>query len=212
MPRVNSLATGLRRSIQRQPGDQRPPMPLAGPPQLRGLARTETYTSVLPQSRIQREPDFDGGPDRSGSSNRPGGMPTGTLPLAPAAPASARTAMSTTALQSLPLAPTIQRLDGDETTTTTAPRVVRNEFDSARSGRDAMAAHDAEERRLDELRWASETTIEDVEPDVEVESSDEEPADEADPIKEINLDELADKILPYIRRLMAIERERRHPI
>jgi hypothetical protein len=141
-------------------------------------------------------------------------MPSGTLPLAPAAPRSARTAMMTTALQALPLAPTIQRLNGDETTTTTttAPRVLSNGSDSARNGRDALEAHDAEERQLDELRWASETTIEDVEPDVDVETPDEEPADEADPTKEINLDELADKILPYIRRLMAIERERRHPI
>src|SRR5205085_11846788 len=125
-------ATGTRSALQRKPGNGQALMPLAERPQPRGLARSSpANTPVLPQARIQRELEPAGAPSPVNSGTALWPSPTqssGILPLAPPQVASASAArkagITTTGVQALPLAPTIQRHDApdSDTTVTTRPR------------------------------------------------------------------------------------------
>ena len=197
---MGPLATNLRRSIQRRPEPRgqayTQTLPVAGPPPITGLARSTTgHTSVLPQARVQRAADEAA----QGQGAAPGMLlaataasePAGTLPLAPPAlapekPADVAPGPSTrpaaTTVQRLPLAPVIQR-EGE-----------------ANSERSVVAKSSASDRdgELDDL-------LKQLEKDEASASDDDQDDDKFD------LDDLADKLLPYIKRMMAVERERQEP-
>src|SRR5579859_1784572 len=197
---MGPLATNLRRSIQRRPEPrgqaQTQTLPVAGLPPITGLARSTTgHTSVLPQARVQRAADEAA----QGQGAAPGMLlaataasePAGTLPLAPPAlapekPADVAPSPSTrpaaTTVQRLPLAPVIQR-EGE-----------------ANSERSVVAKSSASDRdgELDDL-------LKQLEKDEASASDDDQDDDKFD------LDDLADKLLPYIKRMMAVERERQEP-
>jgi hypothetical protein len=189
-------------------------MPLAEQPQPRGLARSSpANTPVLPQARLQRE--FEAAPaTQPGDSSSPlwpsPARTSGTLPLAPpqsASPSAARKAgITTTGVQALPLAPTIQRHDapdGDSSTITTRPR------SNAISTGSTYTPDGSEEEDDDDMglvRLFEEDYAEDeIEEDTPL-------APDTETTDGINLDELADKVMPYLKRLIKIERERYNPI
>lgn len=147
-----------------------------------GLARSGlAHTSVLPQARIQRDPE----------PVLPAAQSTGTvgtLPLAPpglapenppgAAPANRVVGPATTPVQSLPLAPVVSREGANDTP--------KSEDDT-------------------------DVEMDDLVAGLGMDSSDDLSGAMGEGTDKVNLEELADQILPYIKRLMAIERERQDP-
>ncbi|MEP7357113.1 MAG: hypothetical protein ABI847_07725, partial [Anaerolineales bacterium] len=206
-------ATGIRRAVQRQPALGLATMPLAERPQPRGLARTgPANTPVLPQARIQRE--IDGAPPAPEPSSSPlwpsPPRTSGTLPLAPPQVASAsdarRTAMTTTGVQALPLAPTIQRHDAPESDSTVTTRPRSNAISGGSPPMPTVTEDDDDDGDMGLARLFEEDFVEDeIEPDAP-------DVPDTEATDGINLDELADKVMPYLKRLMKIERERYNPI
>ncbi len=187
---MGPLATNVRHNIQRRPAPSAPvgtqTMPAAGASTILGLARSASlHTSVLPQTRVQRE---DEAPNQPQNQLVPVSQPSGTLPLAPPGPAPVNPNQSapttSTALvpsrpaQNLPLAPVIARDSGNNNTQleTTGGGDSSDDLDDLLSG---------------------------LEDDADLDDEDD---------KEVDLDDLADKLLPYIKRLMAVERQRDDPI
>ncbi len=211
MPVVGPLATNVRGNIQRRPAasgrPQAPPWAAAEAAPILGLARSgSANTPVLPQARVQREAT-DNAPETlaltwPGSQANP---PVGTLPLAPPGPApdnSARTAtrpetqtnnqiapkpggagMAVTAVQNLPLAPVIAREDGNTSTALTTTDNSENDD------------------RLSTLLAGLEDEVDSLADD-----------EDYDPMQDIDLDQLANQLVPYIKRLLAVERERHEPL
>jgi hypothetical protein len=208
LPRVNMTATGTRRGVQRQPSAGPEPLLLA---EARGMSRSSpAQTPVLPQARIQRDFEPVGALDFTDTAMRPSAPQTsGVLPLAPPAVASARGArkagITTTGVQSLPLAPTIQRHDepDSDTTTTTTTRPRSNAISS--NNYRPEVDNDDDDGDMGLVRLFSEDELDD---DLDPDTPDVLDTSVSD---DINLDELADKLLPYLKRLMKIERERYSP-
>jgi hypothetical protein len=201
---MGSLATNVRRNIQRQPAGPAPAgaptLPANGSPLILGLAQSAIQrTSVLPQARLQRE----GEPNPEQPQNQLARVPppSGTLPLAPPGPAPTTVNPNQTApttsreivpsqsapSANLPLAPVIARDGGNGNGNAGPLTLTATEEDDDTSDLDAL---------LDEL-----------ENDAAV---DDETDDETK--KGVDLDDLADKLLPYIKRMMAVERQRDEPI
>jgi hypothetical protein len=188
-------------------------MPLAERPQPRGLARSSpANTAVLPQARIQREFEPAAAPPQVDSGSPMWPSPTrtsGILPLAPPQVASASAArkagITTTGIQALPLAPTIQRHDAPDSDTTVTTRPRSNAISSGSfSPTDTDDEDDDGDMGL--ARLFEEDYVEDeIEEDTPL-------APDTETTDGINLDELADKVMPYLKRLMKIERERYNPI
>ena len=184
---MGPLATNLRRNIQRRPAASAPSatqtLPVPGAPSIMGLARSAAlHTSVLPQTRLQREDEPQNQPQ---NQLVPVSQPTGTLPLAPPGPAPVNPNQSPptphTALapgrptQSLPLAPVIAREGGNGNTPLTT---TGNDTDSDLS--DLLAG-----------------LVDDVTD-----------LDDDEDMNGIDLDNLADQLLPYVKRLLADEQQR----
>ncbi len=203
-------ATGTRRAVQRRPGNGQAQMPLAVRPQPRGLARSSPATTpVLPQARLQRE--FEPAPAREDSGSPIWPSPTrtsGTLPLAPPQVASASAArkagITTTGVQALPLAPTIQRHDAPESDTTVTTRPRSNAISSGSTYTPGVSDDDDDDMGLVRL-FAEDFETDEIDEDTPI-------APDTEATDGINLDELADKVMPYLKRLMKIERERYNPI
>jgi hypothetical protein len=205
-------ATGTRPVAQRKAGNGHAPLPLAERPQPRGLARSSpASTPVLPQARIQREVEPAPGATRQDSGSPLWPSPTttsGTLPLAPPQVASAsdarRAGITTTGVQSLPLAPTIQRHDAPESESTVTTRPRSNAISTGSTYTPPTTDDDDDDMGL--VRLFEEDYVEDeIEEDTPL-------APDTETTDGINLDELADKVMPYLKRLMKIERERYNPI
>jgi hypothetical protein len=149
------------------------------------LARSSRVaTPVLPQARIQR--------DEAGQTElRPSSQPAGTLPLAPPAAAPAPAA-------------SIQRnaTTTGQTRSTSAPS---RTLPLAPVGQ-TTAKKDAKTETSDKDKVDLLTGLKE---DKDLDAAADKTSDE---MKEIDLDELADKVLPIVKRLIAIERERQDPI
>jgi hypothetical protein len=168
---MEPLATNVRGGVQRRPAAgpaSLQTLPASGQALIMGLARSTLNTSVLPQTRVQREDDPQNQPQNQLVPVTP---PTGTLPLAPpgSAPVNGNPSPPTptsTALvpsqssQNLPLAPIVSRDAGNT------------------------------ERQMVTLGQN----------------------DDDEDTKGIDLDDLAEQLLPYIKRLMGVERQRDEPI
>jgi len=199
---MGPLATNVRRSIQRQPAGPAPAgaptVPANGNPLILGLAQSAIQrTSLLPQARVQREDE----PNKEQPQNQlvPVPPPSGTLPLAPprpapttvnpnqSAPTTSRELVPSQSAPSanLPLAPVIARDGGN-----------------GNAGPLALTATEEDDDTSD-----LDTLLDELENDAAV---DDETDDETK--KGVDLDDLADKLLPYIKRMMAVERQRDEPI
>jgi hypothetical protein len=200
---IGPLATSVRHNVQRQvpvPGAAQPrPEPLL----VRGLARSASAnTPVLPQARVQRAPD-EAAPGQATLPLQPAtaaaaAAPTGTLPLAPPTPAPAQPEKTPAvariqAWPATPIAPAVQRLP-------LAP-VIQRAGEEGSSGGSTVSGDDLNQdeqlsRYLKGLRGGPAPTS-------TANTSDDE---------ERELDELATQLLPYIKRLLEIEKERLDPI
>jgi hypothetical protein len=171
----------------------------AGPLPLMGLARSAAArTSVLPQARVQREQD-----ERPGPQNQlvpyapPRTEPSGTLPLAPPGPAPINPNPSQPP-QTPPTPPPTSspRPSVTSQALTLAPVIARDGGENGSTSDSPSTAGDEIDRDLNDLLAGLEddSLFDDVTDD-----------------DEIDLDVLAEQILPIIRRLLTIERERNQP-
>jgi hypothetical protein len=154
-----------------------------------GLARSSSLrTSVLPQARVQRDDE----PERQPQNQLvPVTAPTGTLPLAPPGPAPVNPNQGAPA----PTPHTALVPSRSGPTLPLAP-VISRDGGNGGSAPTTTEDNDTGGTDLDDL-------LSGLEDDSEDDDEDE---------KGFDLDDLADKLLPFIKRLMAVERQRNEPI
>jgi hypothetical protein len=200
MTLMGPLATNVRRSVQRQAAAAGPVarpqgQTLAGPLPLMGLARSAAArTSLLPQARVQREGDERPAPQNQLVPYAPSRTePTGTLPLAPPGPAPINPNQS----PPTPTPPsTSPRPSANSQALTLAPVISRDGGESGTTSDSPSTAGNEIDRDLNDLLAGLE---------------DDSVFDDVTDEDEIDLDNLAEQILPIIRRLLTIERERNQP-
>ena len=189
---MGPLATNVRRDIQRRSAASAPAgpgtLPVVGAPLTMGLARSASlHTSVLPQARVQREDE----PNRQPQNQLvPVTAPTGTLPLAPPGPAPVNPNQGATA----PTTSTALVPSRPAPSLPLAPVIARD----GGNGNGTLTTTEETDTGgdLDDL----------------LSSLEDDSADDEEDEKGFDLDDLADKLLPYIKRLMAVERQRDEPI
>jgi hypothetical protein len=242
MPVFGALATNSRRTLQRNPAEPPAPgaaLPF-GPSAITGQAQTTSGpTPVLPQARVQR---LDNPNERTESTlTRPNGPalqeldalplapsePAPENPLAPNAPPTRRWQPATPRINTPNLSQSLQQpLVGEgvvgqgqpeaPSTGGTWQRATPRMAPSNLSGRLPLAPvvtrprsnGQSESPTTDDTRESDE--LDDLtsdEDDDTLETTDANSAGE-----QIDLNDLADQLLPYIKRLMAIERDRHDPV